>query len=73
MSLAKLIIVHNNDQVIRFNGPNRQLSGPNEFLIIIKDFFFFLIKGPNELIETNLSIHVLQHADKFQTPLSNGV
>ena len=51
---------------------SRQFSGPNEFFIII-NFFFFWIKEPNELKESNLTIHILQHADKFEPPLSNGV
>ena len=51
---------------------SRQFSGPNEFFIIIKGFFFFF-KEPNELKESNLTIHILQHADKFEPPLSNGV
>ena len=56
---------------------SRQFSGPNEFFIIIKGFFFFFFfffkKEPNELKESNLTIHILQHADKFEPPLSNGV
>ena len=52
---------------------SRQFSGPNEFFIIIKVFFVFLIKEPNELKESNLTIHILQHADKSEPPLSNRV